>query len=735
MNARPAGLRIFWICAIAVTAALVWISVRVLRLENREAVSQATAERQQAVRLALWRMDSALTPVIAREASRPYFHYQSFYPTDRAFTRMLDAVSPGDVLVPSPLLDAPVGVIRLYFQVDPTGSVSSPQVPKSDQRKLADGGITMSSNIVAAEDQLRTLSTLLHGKKMNHGPPAPAIALNPDATESAQTQVQVPMQMQSDFGPELDSEFTQRRQRLAQASTSQRNVENFEASRSQQTSTGQNIISRSEGQTTAGIPATSASRPESGAIPAAPPAGKENSVASKPSEPAFDAASGSTGTTQANSPSNEVASRPELAKSTSTKADEKENAESAQREKTELADVLAGMRGDMPGRTPARDAGGSILELPEHSSGDASSSLAVATSDIVPEWIGGTDSPQLVFWRTVTVNGEKFEQGFWLDWQLTRSWLLSGIGDLVPWADLKPVLAPLRDQPPEALGRTLASIPAELVLTSDIAVPSVGWTPLRLGLLFAWLAIGASLVVTWRVLRELYELAERRGRFAAAVTHELRTPLTTFVLYSQMLAEDMVPDERKGEYLRTMKNESQRLAGIVESVLDYARLGRSEPGRGIIHAPLGEMLGPVIESLTSRAAGAGFALDVDLGEAATSIVRAEPTGVERIFTNLVDNACKYAQGSEPARIDIRATQRRKTVEISVRDFGPGLNVDEMKRVFEPYFRGQRTTDLGVPGVGLGLALARGVARAMHGELRHEAVHPGTMFVLTLPCEG
>lgn len=734
MNARPAGLRIFWICAIAVTAALVWISVRVLRLENREAVSQATAERQQAVRLALWRMDSALTPVIAREASRPYFHYQSFYPTDRAFTRMLDAVNPGDVLVPSPLLDAPVGVIRLYFQVDPTGSVSSPQVPRSDQRKLADGGITMGSNIVAAEDQLRTLSALLHGKKTNYGPPGPVIAQNPEEAEAGQKIAQ--QQVQSDFGPELDSEFTQRRQRLAQASTSERNFENFEASRSQQTFTGQNTVSRSEGQTATGIPATSASRPESGGAPAAAPTGKEDAVASKPAaEPAVDAASGSPGNAPIRSPSNEAASRQELAKSTSKKADDKENAESAQREKAELADVLAEMRGDMPGRAPGRDAGGSVPELSEQTGGDSSSSLAVATSDIVPEWIGGTESPQLVFWRTVTVNGEKFEQGFWLDWQLTRSWLLSGIGDLVPWADLKPVLAPLRDQPPEALGRTLASIPAELVLTSDIAVPSVGWTPLRLGLLFAWLAIGTSLVVTWRVLRELYDLAERRGRFAAAVTHELRTPLTTFVLYSQMLAEDMVPQERKGEYLRTMKNESQRLAGIVESVLDYARLGRSEPGRGIIHAPLGEMLGPILESLTSRAAGAGFTLRIELGEVAATVVRAEPTGVERVLTNLVDNACKYAQGSEPPRIEIRAAQHRKTVDISVRDFGPGLNVDEIKRVFEPYFRGQRTTDLGVPGVGLGLALARGVARAMHGELRHEEVHPGTMFVLTLPCEA
>ena len=78
-------------------------------------------------------------------------------------------------------------------------------------------------------------------------------------------------------------------------------------------------------------------------------------------------------------------------------------------------------------------------------------------------------------------------------------------------------------------------------------------------------------------LRASIAFGERRSRFASAVTHELRTPLTTFRMYSEMLADDMVPDEgQRRVYLATLKEESGRLATLVENVLTYARL---EEGR------------------------------------------------------------------------------------------------------------------------------------------------------------
>lgn len=713
-NSRATGLRVFWTCAIAVIAALVWITLHVLRLEDREALSQAAAVRQEATRLALWRMDSALTPVIAREASRPYFHYQSFYPTDRAFTKMLDEVKAGEVLMPSPLLDAPVGVIRLYFQVDAQGEVSSPQVPRGDQRRIARPGTSISPSVVAAEDQLSALAAMWTNTRDSSSTndrfdsmaakQAPGASIPPPAPARAGDEVT----LYSETDAALKNEFDQRQQRLQMASTPETAPENV-------------IANRARDSELARRHAGASNTPSSGTSVAS--ASQLQGADRKPSVPPADTAAPS----RQASPKPRADSTEELR--LATPAPEGSPADPALRETAADLSASIGYKEELKDKGPPQAVlvPGPIEPEPG----------PVAMSDLAPAWIGPDDSPQLVFTRRVSVGGETFSQGFWLDWQLTRSWLLSGIGDLLPWADLQPVLDDVHSRPPEALGRTLASIPAELVIREPLNVADIGWTPLRWGIALAWLAVLASLAVTWRVLRALQELAERRGRFAAAVTHELRTPLTTFCLYSQMLAEDMVPPERRGEYLSTMKNESQRLAGIVESVLEYARLGRRDGRHAVQQIDFHALLSPLVEKLRAGAAMHGFSLQSDISPAMGVIVRADPTGVERVLTNLVDNACKYAKGHTPEAIDLTVTISRRQASITVGDHGPGLTVEESRRVFEPYFRGPRTTDLGVPGLGLGLALAKGVARSMGGDLKNDSAGAsgGARFSLILDIVG
>jgi hypothetical protein len=119
----------FALCLAAVLGAMGWVSVTVLRLENAEVNAQHQAEREENVRLALWRMDSALSPLIAAENARPYFVYRSFYPLERAFGNMLNKLNGREILMPSPLLTQPSPYVQVHFQINPDGSVSSPQVP------------------------------------------------------------------------------------------------------------------------------------------------------------------------------------------------------------------------------------------------------------------------------------------------------------------------------------------------------------------------------------------------------------------------------------------------------------------------------------------------------------------------------------------------------------------------------------------------------------------------------
>ncbi len=157
---------VFGLCIAMAFAAMAWISLTVLRLERQ-------AQAEENVRLALWRMDSAMSPLIAQETARPYFAYSSFRPAERAYTRMFNEVQYGEVLVPSPLLVNESPLILLHFQIEPNGVVSSPQVPTGNLRDLA-------SKSVQAREAIRGADRLLGQFSASLKPEVLAAALPPN---------------------------------------------------------------------------------------------------------------------------------------------------------------------------------------------------------------------------------------------------------------------------------------------------------------------------------------------------------------------------------------------------------------------------------------------------------------------------------------------------------------------------------------------------------------------------
>lgn len=149
---------------------------------------------------------------------------------------------------------------------------------------------------------------------------------------------------------------------------------------------------------------------------------------------------------------------------------------------------------------------------------------------------------------------------------------------------------------------------------------------------------------------------------------------------------------------------------------------------------LGEAVGRCAPRLEERAAQSGMSLALDLAGEPRPRVLADPTAFEQILFNLVDNACKYASGTEDKRIHIEASQHGRTATVRVRDHGPGISESDRRHLFSPFSKSAERAAASVAGVGLGLALCRRLARAMGGDL---AVDPdrgaGAGFVLTLPA--
>jgi signal transduction histidine kinase len=129
---------VYGLCSCLLLLATSWITVTLLAFEAREAKLKATSAIQEDMRLALWRMDSHNDSLLAGESARAFFHYRAYYPHQRAYTRLLEAFGPDDLLVPSPLLEHESSIVLLHMQRQADGHWTSPEVPTGNLRDLAE---------------------------------------------------------------------------------------------------------------------------------------------------------------------------------------------------------------------------------------------------------------------------------------------------------------------------------------------------------------------------------------------------------------------------------------------------------------------------------------------------------------------------------------------------------------------------------------------------------------------
>jgi signal transduction histidine kinase len=218
------------------------------------------------------------------------------------------------------------------------------------------------------------------------------------------------------------------------------------------------------------------------------------------------------------------------------------------------------------------------------------------------------------------------------------------------------------------------------------------------------------------------------------VTHELRTPLTTFRLYSDMLEQGVVTPEKRAGYLSVLAREADRLSHLVENVLTFSRIERGNARANVREEDVAAMLESFRQRFESRLATAGLRLAV---EATAGLrIRADLAAVEHILFNLIDNAAKYAAQSAPPEVLIRAVAANGKVEIAVADHGPGIPAADHGRIFRPFHKSASQAAETKPGVGLGLALSRRLARAQQGELllgEASSGASGACFILRLPA--
>src|SRR6187399_3215852 len=229
------------------------------------------------------------------------------------------------------------------------------------------------------------------------------------------------------------------------------------------------------------------------------------------------------------------------------------------------------------------------------------------------------------------------------------------------------------------------------------------------------------------------KLSNLKSDFVANVSHELKTPLSLVRMFGELLQSGRVEsDAKRKQYLQIIVSESERLGSLIENVLDFAKVERGKAAYEFALGNVGDVVARAVEACRLRADRQNVVLDLALAPVLPN-ASIDERAIEIAVINLVDNALKYAPGGE--RIVISVEPLDRFVEIAVSDEGPGIPVEDRKRVFERFERGKGPVQAQVRGSGIGLALVKHIAEAHGGRATVAVALPqGSRFSITLRAD-
>jgi two-component system, OmpR family, phosphate regulon sensor histidine kinase PhoR len=241
---------------------------------------------------------------------------------------------------------------------------------------------------------------------------------------------------------------------------------------------------------------------------------------------------------------------------------------------------------------------------------------------------------------------------------------------------------------------------------------------------------GGGAVAVLHDVSEIERAETTRRDFVTNVSHELRTPLTCIIGYVETLLDDRSLDAQAREFLLVILKNASRMNRLTEDLLALASV---ESGDYKLHLQPSAAAALVEDAVASLA---GLILDSDLvleaAETVNDCVSADADALNQVFGNLVENAMKY--GKDGGRIRVGARRAGAFVEFYVQDFGSGIAYEHLTRIFERFYRVDKTRSREAGGTGLGLAIAKHIVHAHGGDIRCESeLGSGATFLFRLPA--
>ena len=387
-------------------------------------------------------------------------------------------------------------------------------------------------------------------------------------------------------------------------------------------------------------------------------------------------------------------------------------------------------------------------------------------SEIDPFEFSLLDSMYFVLFRQVWRNGQRYTQGLLIEQAAFLKEVinapfaqtsLSGMSDLLvayqgnvimPFYGAQASASRIQSQKitEQQLGEQLYQARLSDPMSDLQLIYSITQLPIGTGgRLILWLALilGTVLLGCFYLMYRLglsqINLANQQQDFVSAVSHELKTPLTSIRMYGEMLIQGWAPEEKKKSYYHYIFDESERLSRLINNVLQLARMTRNEQKAELVVCNVPDLVREITSKISSQIEAADFTLEVNSGdEVTTAELMIDNDWLMQIMINLVDNAIKFSAKAEK-KVIILDVQRSagQRVSFTINDFGPGIDKQQMKKIFGLFYRSENELTRDTVGTGIGLSLVHQMTVAMGGnvtvanrELAGE--FPGATFSVFFP---
>ncbi|MGH9908242.1 MAG: sensor histidine kinase, partial [Pyrinomonadaceae bacterium] len=240
-----------------------------------------------------------------------------------------------------------------------------------------------------------------------------------------------------------------------------------------------------------------------------------------------------------------------------------------------------------------------------------------------------------------------------------------------------------------------------------------------------------GLVLTYRSVSKEMALAHLKADFVSNVSHELRTPLALIRLYAETLELGRITtQEKKDEYYRIIRKESERLTALINNILDFSRIEAGRKEYDFRETDIAELVQNTLDAYRYQIEQQGFAFEQHIDPGIPK-VRVDREAIARALVNLVNNALKYSANEK--FIGVKLYRADNKLKLEVADRGIGITRREQSKIFDKFYRTGDPLVHNTKGSGLGLSLVRHITQAHGGEVEVESTPgKGSKFILSLP---